>query len=97
MIRRQHNDEKRSGQLRRLGEVVDGLVDDLRFHCQVETLQNLGPRAVGEFLVGISEQRVGAENDQVRLLAWRNGSFPILLEILIRSRTRRRLQGLQWR
>ena len=57
MIRRQHNDEKRSGQLRRLGEVVDGFVDDLRFHRQVETLQNLGPRALGEFLVGISEQR----------------------------------------
>lgn len=44
-------------QVRRLGEVVENLVDDLRFQRQVELLYRLGPRAVGELLAEIGEQR----------------------------------------
>lgn len=40
-----------------IDEVVRDLVDDLRFHRQVEKLHRLGPRAVGELLVEIGEQR----------------------------------------
>ncbi len=46
------------GTPRPLGEVVDDLVDDLHFHRQVEKLHRLGPRAVGELLVEIGEQRL---------------------------------------
>ncbi len=40
-----------------IGETVADLVDDLRLHRQVEKLCQLGPRAVGELLVEIGEQR----------------------------------------
>jgi hypothetical protein len=39
----------------RLGEVVGEIVDDLRFHHQVEKLHELGPRATGELLLEIAE------------------------------------------
>ncbi len=47
----------RCGTLRPLGEVVDDLVGELRFHRQVKRLHSLGPRAVGELLAEIGEQR----------------------------------------
>ncbi len=43
-------------QVQPLGEVVEDLVDDLRFHRLVEKLHRLGPRAVGELLAEIGEQ-----------------------------------------
>ena len=46
-----------SGSFRALGEVADDLVADLRFQRQVEKLHRLGPRAVGELLKEIGEQR----------------------------------------
>ena len=45
------------GTLRSLDEVVDDLVNELRFHCRVEKLHALGPRVVGELLAEIGEQR----------------------------------------
>ena len=45
------------GSFRSLGAVADNLVADLRFHRQVEKLHGLGPRAVGELLAEIGEQR----------------------------------------
>ncbi len=45
------------GQPQTLGEVIDDIVDDLKFHRQVERLHRLGPRAVGELLIEIGEQR----------------------------------------
>ena len=41
-----------------LGETAADLVDDLRFHRQVEKLCQLGSWAVGEFLIEIGEQRL---------------------------------------
>ena len=38
-----------------LGELVEDLVADLRFHRQVEKLHRLGPRATGELLLEIAE------------------------------------------
>ncbi len=46
-----------TGLPRLLGEVVDDLVGELRFHRQVEKLHRLGPRAYGELLAEIGEQR----------------------------------------
>lgn len=40
---------------RSIGEVVTDLVDDLKFHHQVERLHRLGPRASGELLLEIAE------------------------------------------
>jgi hypothetical protein len=57
MTRRYHEDERRSGQPRRLGKVVTDLVDDLRFRRQVGKLHALGPRAMAELLAEIGEQR----------------------------------------
>ena len=57
MSRRHHDAERRGGRPMRLGEVVVGLVDDLRFRHQVEKLHRLGHRAVHEFLIEIAEQR----------------------------------------
>ena len=45
------------GTLQPVGEVVDDLVGELRFHRQVEKLHRLGPRAYGELLAEIGEQR----------------------------------------
>ena len=45
------------GTMRPLGEVVDDPVGELRFHRQIERLHRLGPRAVGELLAEIAEQR----------------------------------------
>ena len=45
------------GALRPIGKVVGDLVGELRFHRQVERLHSLGPRAVGEMLAEIAEQR----------------------------------------
>ena len=45
------------GTLQPVGEVVDDLVGELRFHRQVEKLHRLGPRATGELLTEIGEQR----------------------------------------
>ncbi len=45
------------GQPQTLGEVIDDIVDDLKFHRQAERLHRLGPRAVGELLIEIGEQR----------------------------------------
>ena len=44
-------------QVQRLDEVVDDIVGDLKFHRLVERLHRLGPRAVGELLAEIGEQR----------------------------------------
>ncbi len=44
-------------QVQPLGEVVEDLVDDLRFHRLVERLHRLGPRAIGELLIEIGETR----------------------------------------
>ncbi len=46
-----------TGSPRLLGEVADDLVGELRFHRQVEKLHRLGPRATGELLTEIGEQR----------------------------------------
>jgi hypothetical protein len=46
-----------SGEFLPLGEVIDDLVGDLRLHRQVERVHALGPRATGELLVEIGEQR----------------------------------------
>ena len=43
--------------MRPLGEVVDDLGGELRFHRQIERLHRLGPRAVGELLLELGEQR----------------------------------------
>ncbi len=43
--------------MRSIGEAIDDLVDRLRFHRQVEKLYRLGPRAIGELLAEIGEQR----------------------------------------
>ena len=45
------------GPPRLLGSVADGLVADLRRHRQVEHIHGLGPRAYGELLAEIGEQR----------------------------------------
>ncbi len=42
---------------RPIAEAIDDLVDRLRFHRQVEKLYRLGPRAIGELLAEIGEQR----------------------------------------
>jgi hypothetical protein len=57
MTRRRHERQRRSGHPQRLGEVVEDLVDRLRFQRQVEKLHALGQRAVGELLAEIGEQR----------------------------------------
>ena len=41
----------------RLGDIAAEIVGDLRFRRQVERLHSLGPRAVGELLAEIGEQR----------------------------------------
>ena len=56
MTRRQHQDS-RAHYVQRLDEVAQDLVDNLRFHRQVEKLHRLGPRATGELLAEIGEQR----------------------------------------
>ena len=43
--------------MRPIGTVVDDLLNDLIFARQVERLHSLGPRAVGELLAEIGEQR----------------------------------------
>ncbi len=48
---------QRCGTFNPVGEVVDDLVGELRFHRQVEKLHRLGPRATGELLTEIGEQR----------------------------------------
>ena len=45
------------GSFRSLGAVADDLVVDLHRHRQVERLHALGPRAFGELLAEIGEQR----------------------------------------
>ena len=45
------------GPLRSIGQVAEEVVADLRFHRQVEKLHRLGPRATGELLAEIGEQR----------------------------------------
>ena len=55
MSRRRDEDDKRSGQPQRLGEVVGDLVDRIRFRRQVEKLHELGPRAYGELSLEIAE------------------------------------------
>ncbi len=44
------------GALRPIGEVVDDLVADLRFHREAEKLHTLGARPYGELLLEIGEQ-----------------------------------------
>ena len=46
------------GRLQPLDEAAEDLVDDLRFHRLVERLHRLGPRATGELLIEIGEQRL---------------------------------------
>ena len=70
MTRRHHEDERRSGQPARLGEVVTDLVDNLQFQRQVEKLHNLGPRAIGELLAEIGEQRSCQTFIDIRLSAY---------------------------
>ena len=41
----------------RLGDIAAEIVADLRFRRQVERLHDLGPRATGELLAEIGEQR----------------------------------------
>lgn len=53
-----------------IGEVVDDLVGDLRFHRQVEKLHGLGPRAFGELLIEIGEQRSCRTFIDMRLRAY---------------------------
>ena len=60
----------RCGLVTPLGEVVDDLVDGLRFHRQVEELHALGPRAVGELLAEIGEQRFCRTFIELRLEAY---------------------------
>ncbi len=48
---------QRCGAFNPVGKVVDDLVGELRFHRQVEKLHRLGPRATGELLTEIGEQR----------------------------------------
>ncbi len=48
---------QRCGAFNPVDEVVDDLVGELRFHRQVEKLHRLGPRATGELLAEIGEQR----------------------------------------
>ena len=50
-------DSSKTDRIRPLAEVVEHLVDDLRFHRHVERLHALGPRAVGELLLEIGELR----------------------------------------
>ena len=45
------------GAARPVGEITDDLVADLRFERQAEQLHALGPRAIGELLMEIGEQR----------------------------------------
>ena len=56
MTRRQHHDS-RAHHVQRLDEVAGELVADLRFHREAEKLHALGPRAIGELLAEIGEQR----------------------------------------
>ena len=51
------NQDRRVDGARRLDEVAGDLVADLRFHREAEKLHALGPRAVGELLMEIGEQR----------------------------------------
>ncbi len=57
MIRPPNQDDLRVRQIVRLGEIIDDRVADLRFQRQVEKLHELGPRAYGELLAEIGEQR----------------------------------------
>ena len=55
---------------RPIAEAIDDLVDRLRFHRQVERLQSLGPRAIGELLAEIGEQRRCRTFIEMRLRAY---------------------------
>ena len=55
------------GAARLVGEITDDLVADLRFERQVETVRGLGPRAVGELLMEIGEQRACGSLIEMRL------------------------------
>ena len=57
MSRHRPTQLRQCGTLKPVGDVADNLVADLRFHRLVEKLHTLGPRAVGELLVEIGEQR----------------------------------------
>ena len=57
-------------QVQPLDEVVKDLVDDLRFHRLVERLHRLGPRATGELLSEIGEQRSCRSFIDTRLRAY---------------------------
>ncbi len=47
---------QRCGAFNPVGEVVDDLVTNLRFHREAEKLHALGPRPYGELLMEIGEQ-----------------------------------------
>ncbi len=57
MSRHLSRTDHHSRQPQRLDEVVQDLVAELRLHRQVEKLHRLGPRATGELLAEIGEQR----------------------------------------
>ena len=56
MISRPPTQLQTCGTLRPLGEVVDDLVADLRFHREAEKLHALGPRPYAELLMEIGER-----------------------------------------
>ena len=56
--------------MRPIGEAIDDLVGRLRFHRQVERLHSLGPRAIGELLAEIGEQRSCRTYIEMRLRAY---------------------------
>ena len=57
MIAHRPTQLQRCGAFNPVGKVVDDLVGELKFHRQAENLHRLGPRATGELLKEISEQR----------------------------------------
>ena len=57
MSQRRPHPDRHNRSPQRLDAVAGDLVADLRFHRQVERLHGLGPRATGELLMEIGEQR----------------------------------------